>query len=147
MSSSDLERKRLLIAQAAGFRHGFLVSRDQVRADLHPQALMQAALHQITGNAGAAVGSMFSLEALRSGNYRLLLPILKTAIALVPVGGLLRIFSSRRALRLGAAAGVAALAVYWLRKSKNNVRRKGVAMPYSVKQGELGSAGSELSKS
>ncbi|MDB5823786.1 MAG: hypothetical protein JWR21_2490 [Herminiimonas sp.] len=118
MSSSELERKRLLIAQAAAFRHGFLVSRDAVRADLHPQALMQAALHQITGNAGAAVGSMFSLDALRNGNFRLLLPVLKTAIALVPMGGLLRVITTRRVLRLAAVAGVIAAGVYWWGRSR-----------------------------
>jgi uncharacterized membrane protein YfcA len=123
MSSSELERKRLLIAQAAAFRHGFLVSRDAVRADLHPQALMQAALHQITGNAGAAVGSMFSLEALRNGNFRLLLPIVKTAIALVPMGGLLRVITTRRVLRLAAVAGVIAVGVYWWSRSRRGPGR------------------------
>jgi hypothetical protein len=123
MPYSEQERKRLLIAQAAAFRHGFLVSRDQVRADLHPQALMQAALQQIIGgNAGAAVGSVFSLEALRTGNFRVLFPIVKTAIALVPMGELLRHVSSRRVLRIGAAAGVIALCVYWLRRGTRRVR-------------------------
>jgi uncharacterized membrane protein YfcA len=133
MSYSEHERKQLLIAQAAAFRHGLLVARDQVRADLHPQALMQAALHQITGNAGAAVGSMFSLEALRAGNFRLLLPVLKTAIALVPMGGLVRAITSRRALRLGAVVGVVALGVYWLRRSKPDLNRKRVARNYPAR--------------
>jgi hypothetical protein len=118
MTYSDSERKRVLIAQAAVFRHGLLTSRDQVRQDLHPQALMQAALHQVTGHAGAAVGGLFSLEALRSGNYKMLLPVVQTAIALMPKKRLLRAIASRRVLRLGAVAAVVALCVYGLRHRK-----------------------------
>lgn len=118
MTYSDSERKRVLIAQAAVFRHGFLTSRDQVREDLRPQALMQAALQQLTGSAGAVVGSLLSLEALRSGNYKMLLPVVQTAIALLPKKRLLRAIASRRVLRLGTVAAAVALCVYGLRRRK-----------------------------
>lgn len=118
MTYSDSERKRMLIAQAAVFRHGLLTSRDQVREDLHPQALMQAALRQVTGSAGAAVGSLFSGEALRSGNFKMLLPVVQTAIALIPKRRLLRAISSRRVLRIGAVVAAVALCAYGLRRRK-----------------------------
>lgn len=118
MTYSDSERKRVLIAQAAVFRHGFLASRHQVREDLRPQALMQAALQQVTGSAGAVVGSLLSLEVLRSGNYKMLLPVVQTAIALIPKKRLLRAITSRRVLRIGALAAAVALCVYGLRRWK-----------------------------
>jgi hypothetical protein len=118
MTYSDAERKRTLIAQAAIFRHGLLTSRNEVRDALQPRALMQAALQQVTGSAGVAVGTLFGLEALRRGNFRLLLPLVQTAIALVPKKRLLRAIASRRVLRLGAVAAAAALCVYAFRLRK-----------------------------
>jgi hypothetical protein len=124
MPYSDSERKRLLIAQAAVFRLGVTTSRDQVRAELHPQALIQAALRQVTGNVGAVAVGMFSLEALRRGNFKLLLPVLQAGLALLPKKRLLRAIASKRMLMAGGVVAAVALCVYALRRKKPAAARR-----------------------
>ena len=111
---SPAQHKTALIEQGASYRSGIRRSKKAVQANLHVDVLAKSAVQHFLARSSMAATTLLSLNGLRKGNFKALLPLVASGVS-----SLARRGAVKPMLR-GAAvlAAVGASAFFLLRKKK-----------------------------
>jgi hypothetical protein len=111
---SPAQRKSTLIAQGALYRSGITASQNAVQANLHVDALARSAVHHFAARSSAVLATLLSLNSLRKGNLRAVLPLLTTGVSLLAKRGAVKPMLRGAAVLAAVGAG----AFFLIRKKR-----------------------------
>jgi hypothetical protein len=118
------ERRKALVAQGRMYRAAINRSRETVQANLHVDVLVKNAAAQLRAKAQSTFDNLFNLDALKSGNFKALLPLVTTGVS----GGL-SLLSKRGVTVSSILSRLSNRGVNDVRRAYATLSRKGLVKP------------------